>query len=165
MTDRRFFGLANVNAIVNGPTRPMNIIIIITDFPRVDSSGVNPIDKPTVPKADTTSKTMSKNGAGSVIVKINTVNSTNKKLMTIIAKALKIVFILIVRLNTTVSLFPLRKVMVAKIMTMKVVSLIPLPVDALPAPMNIRTMIKRREGGVIWAISIVLNPAVLGVTP
>ena len=162
MADRRFFGLASVNAIVRGPTRPINIIIMITALPApAVKSGVSPIDRPTVPKAENTSKTIFKNGAFSVIVNINNANSTNKKLITMMAKALKMVFILIALLNTTVSLFPLKKVIVAKIITINVVSLIPLPVDALPAPINIKTMINRRDGVVIWAISSVLNPAVL----
>ena len=49
----RLFEIAN--AIVKGPNLPANIVKIISSRPIFDSSGVNPIDKPTVPNAEVAS--------------------------------------------------------------------------------------------------------------
>lgn len=46
-----------------------------------------------------------------------------------------------VSLKTTASFRPRRYVIIAIRITRKVVSLIPLPVDALPAPINISTIV------------------------
>ena len=49
----RLFEMAN--AMVKGPNLPANIVKIISRRPIVDSSGVNPIDRPTVPNAEAAS--------------------------------------------------------------------------------------------------------------
>lgn len=41
---------------MSGPTRPINIVIIMINSLNGLISGVIPVDNPTVPKADTTSK-------------------------------------------------------------------------------------------------------------
>ena len=41
--------------MVNGPTLPKNIVTVMTNRPAVDSPCVIPVDKPTVPNADTIS--------------------------------------------------------------------------------------------------------------
>ncbi len=41
---------------VTAPSLPINITRIITILPAILSSGVMPVDRPTVPKAETTSK-------------------------------------------------------------------------------------------------------------
>ena len=59
---------------------------------------------------------------------------------------------------------PLTKDMVATNKIIKVVSFIPEAVDALPPPINIRSIVKNKVGSSIAPVLIVLNPAVLGVT-
>ena len=41
---------------VNAPSLPINMTEMITSLPAVQSSGVMPVERPTVPKAETTSK-------------------------------------------------------------------------------------------------------------
>ena len=48
-------------AIVNGPTLPTNIVKVISNFEILPNSGVIFIDRPTVPNAETVSKTSSIN--------------------------------------------------------------------------------------------------------
>ena len=43
------------DAMVSGPSLPINMIRIITSFPAVPRSGVIPVDRPTVPNAEVTS--------------------------------------------------------------------------------------------------------------
>ena len=72
--------LAKTNTIVNGPIRPIYINIIMTIFPNTVNVGVNEADKPTVPKAEKTSKIKSIKSAPSFIDKINNPNVHIKKL-------------------------------------------------------------------------------------
>ena len=44
-----------MDSSVNAPSLPINIITIMTIFPAVPSSGVIPVESPTVPNAETTS--------------------------------------------------------------------------------------------------------------
>ncbi|CJB36435.1 Uncharacterised protein [Streptococcus pneumoniae] len=63
-------------------------------------------------------------------------------------------------LNTTISSCCCKNLNTPKNMIKNVVNLIPPPVEALPAPINIRSIINRREGFDNVEISTVLNPAV-----
>lgn len=71
-----FCFLANANAIVSGPTRPINIRREITIFPIGLKSGVIPKDIPTVANAEITSNKITFNGASSVMVKIKEKSET-----------------------------------------------------------------------------------------
>ena len=57
--------------IVKGPTLPMNIVTIITNLPATESVGVIPVDRPTVAKADMTSKIRSLSGIVGVVMQRN----------------------------------------------------------------------------------------------
>ena len=159
-----FFGFANENRSVRGPTFPINIMMMITSFPRSDRLPVIPIDNPTVPKAETTSKRISINEAFSDRVIIKIAVSTNIKLTIAIASALRINLGWMLLLPIVKSSFPRRKVMVAKTIMIAVVNLIPPAVDALPPPINMRIIIRKRVASSRLAISSVLKPAVLGET-
>lgn len=76
-----FSGLARENANVSGPSFPRNIMKTISIFPIGDRSAVIPIDRPTVPKAETTSNKIAKNGIGSVIFKIKMAVKINSTLI------------------------------------------------------------------------------------
>jgi hypothetical protein len=45
-----------IEAIVRGPRRPTNIVMMITSLLAADRFGVIPVDNPTVPNAETVSK-------------------------------------------------------------------------------------------------------------
>ena len=62
-------------------------------------------------------------------------------------------------LNTTISSCSCKNLNTQN-MIKKVVNLIPPPVEALPAPINIRSIINKREGFDNAEISTVLKPAV-----
>ena len=66
--------------------------------------------------------------------------------------------------NISVSLFPLKTEIVDDNKTPKVVVLIPPPVDAGEAPINISIIVTITEPSCIFPMSIVLKPAVLDVT-
>lgn len=80
-----FSGLARENANVSGPSFPRNIMKTISIFPIGDRSAVIPIDRPTVPKGETTSNKIAKNGIGSVIFKIKMAVKINSTLIVEIA--------------------------------------------------------------------------------
>ena len=48
--------LVRAKVIVKGPTRPANIVIMITAFPKVLKFRVQPSVSPTIPKAEVDSK-------------------------------------------------------------------------------------------------------------
>ena len=54
------------------PNRPMNIVTEITNLPAVERLGVNPVDRPTLAKADTVSKNRSRKSNVSVMVNMKT---------------------------------------------------------------------------------------------
>lgn len=68
------------------------MIKMMTCFPRSVSFGVTDMDRPTVPKADTTSKTISINVRSSDTVRIKTAVMTNRRLATVIARAFTMYF-------------------------------------------------------------------------
>ena len=143
----------------------MNMTTMITNLPIVDNSDVSPAESPTVPNAETTSKTIAINDPFSVIVKIRIAIKTNKKLIMVRVKALKIALFFILRPNKDTSSPPFKIVIVVKSKIINVLSLIPLPVEALPAPTNISSTVNIMAGTVSAVISIELKPAVLGVRP
>src|SRR5262249_11168098 len=59
------------NASVSGPTRPTNIVAMITALPVTLRLGVTPRESPTVPSALMTSKARTSNGASSVTSSTN----------------------------------------------------------------------------------------------
>lgn len=101
-----------------------------------ERSAVIPMDNPTVPKAEITSNNIFKNGSGSVIFKRNTAKKINNKLIVEIARDRTITLSFMALFPIVIWLFPFKKVNTEKTITKNVVSLIPPPVEALPAPTN-----------------------------
>ena len=157
-------GCASENANVKGPNLPKNMIKIITVFPTKVSEPVIPIDNPTVPNAEITSNATLRNGASSVMFKRKMAIQIKISPMVEIANDRNTTVWLMDRLPTTVVSFPFKNVITAKSIIKKVVSLIPPPVEALPAPINISIRNKHIVASSRAPISMVLNPAVLGVT-
>ena len=87
---RLFFRERSVKAItsVTGPTLPANIVKISQSFQGSGKLGVIPVVKPTVPNAETTSKSKFKNGALSLIQSIMVTKQTNDAEINTTVKAL-----------------------------------------------------------------------------
>ena len=60
----------NDKAIVIGPKRPINIKLIITSFETVPKEEVIPVERPTVPIADTVSNNKSMQAISSILVRM-----------------------------------------------------------------------------------------------
>ncbi len=87
------------------------------NFPIVDISPVNPIDRPTVPKAEMTSNSNFKKGSGSVIFKVTMAKKIKLALMVKIAKERKTTFSLMALLPTVIFCFSLIKVITESMIT------------------------------------------------
>lgn len=123
-----------------------------------------PVDSPTVPKAETDSKrTCIK--VPSLLIRRTIVVINIKTTLNVI---MEIDFLITVsgtfRLNRLTSLFPFIYDKVAKIIMLKVVTLIPPAVEPEAPPINIKRIVSNFEGSVKPPIDILLKPAVLGVT-
>ncbi len=70
----------------------------------------------------------------------------------------------IVRLNTFTCSWPFRRLRIIKSRRVKLVVLMPPPVEPGEAPMNMRTINRRIDALVSWPMSTVLKPQVLAVT-
>jgi len=139
------------------------MLIIIKVFPGVVSSGVIPVLKPTVPKAEKTSKARAKKGLFSTIVIANITINIKQSEIKIIVRALRISVEGMRFPQKTTSLEPWRSAFTTPIISAKVVVLIPPPVEAGEAPINIKIKIKKREGVLKASIGNTLKPAVRGV--
>ena len=152
------------NATATGPIRPINIRNIITIFPRFVKSGVIPIDKPTVPKAENVSKAIVKKSAFSKMlnksIPVNTI--VNDKTMT--DSALRAMSRLTFLLNKV--RFSRLRISVTTIKTTnaKVVVLIPPAVPPGEPPINIKAIIINCVAGYNTAMFNVEKPAVRNVT-
>jgi len=82
-----YFFWESTKAKVNGPTRPINIVKIIAILPTLVSVGVIPKVRPTVPKADVTSKSMVKKSAFSVSESIDIMIKIKTMAVDVIAQA------------------------------------------------------------------------------
>ena len=147
------------------PILPKNIKKITTYFPGSLSSGVIPKDKPTVLKAENTSKAISKSVNCGLKISNNKIpKPIEANEIEIIANALKTDSL--ATLLVPISIFDL-SLAIEKIFNVaiaKVVVLIPPPVEAGEAPIHIKKIINKIPGTVKLLISIVLKPAVLEVT-
>jgi len=85
-----FFFWESTNAKVNGPTRPINIVKIIAILPTLERLGVIPKERPTVPKADVTSKSTVSKSAFSVSESIDIIMKTRNAAEVVIAQAFAI---------------------------------------------------------------------------
>lgn len=144
--------------------RPTNITTIITNLLALLKAPVIPKLNPTVPYAEKHSNAMSTNFfSGSkipmnIIAKPITTNDND-----IIANALRTEISAISRLKISILDFPFAKLKIFNIAMAKVLVLIPPPVDCGEAPIHIKRKTIIKVGKAILAVSMVLNPAVLGV--
>lgn len=146
------------------PTRPINIINIMSDFDKFESMPVIPVVKPTVAKAETVSKIMSKMEmllVASTIAMIAVTIETKKNANIVSEKALYTVNFSTLCLKMTVSSYPLMTLRSVAKITTSVVVLIPPPVDADDAPMNIKITVKSFVSVFSCPIGTEKNPAVL----
>lgn len=142
----------------------MNMVIAIKYFPVTDKSGVIPLLNPTVLYAETASNSKSEAFIfGSIITNRSVTKLITRKDSIIKANALLIEISGISRLLISILFFPLVRLNALRSATVKVLVLIPLPVEAGDAPTHIKKMISRSAGRLTIPISIVLKPAVRGV--
>jgi hypothetical protein len=139
------------------------MVIIIKVFPVIVSSGVIPVLKPTVPKAENTSKARAKKGLFSTIVITNITINIKQSEIKMIVRALRISVEGMRFPQKTTSLEPWSSALTTPIISAKVVILIPPPVEAGAAPINIKIKIKNREGVLKDSMGSTLKPAERGV--
>ena len=124
-----------------------------------------PVDKPTVPKAEISSKSrLRKLLSGSVIERIKVdinISEIEKRAM---EYALLMVLLETVCLTISTFLRPLMVLIAERRITEKVVVLIPPPVEPGEAPINIRNIMKISTGWPRCEKSTELKPAVRQVT-
>jgi len=159
---------ATAKASVKGPKRPANIVRVIQNLLNVFSPLVIPVESPTVPKADTTSKNALTKFPPSfpisekviMIVKTNIHKNARKKITRaslIIRRGIDLEKSIVRRLFLNIAYTEAPT-------TAKVDVFIPPPVDPGEAPINIRKIKDISEGTVKLAVETVLNPAVRLVT-
>src|SRR5687768_10414763 len=88
MAERRL-GLTRFIARVKGPTRPTTMATQISDLENVDSSGVIPVERPTMARAEVASNKISVNGIASAKFRIKAKINRHREAITVIAKAWK----------------------------------------------------------------------------
>ena len=152
---------ASAVATVIGPNLPtiMREIRIICEGEF--SSGVIPVDSPTVPKAESTSNSVSERLKSVNRRMVSVAVATNPKLSMTTVIAWRITFGDIALPNTLASFRPRITEKTVANSTKSVVILIPPAVPAGPPPMNINMSIANRVESDIADISIELNPVVL----
>jgi len=139
----------------------MNISMIMIDFPNTDKLGVIPVERPTVPKADTTSniiaiKSKSSVTDNNIVEKIIKNNAIQVIVIAFITILLDIRF-----LYNVISSCPFMVEKTTAKRTPNVVVFIPPPVELGDAPMAINIIVRNRVVVLKWDILRVLNPAVL----
>lgn len=145
------------------PIRPMNIRRMMTLLPIVLKSGVMPIDKPVVPKAEHTSNSSSSKECFSVTVKMSVETKTRITAISVtINDFIKSAWCSSL-LKTFTDLFPLAKWNRANRFKAKVVVRMPPPTELGEAPINISIHINKMVVCVNWLISIVASPPLLVV--
>jgi len=157
-------------AKVNGPILPKYIVRIIINLPNGESSGVIPVDKPTVPKAEVVSNNSCIKKLVAVAKFLSTIVSKkvattihNKERTNIIADLWNMAFGTVLSKSVNSSL-PRNIERMLDNKMLKVVVLIPPPVPPGDAPINIKTITKKSVVAESPLMDKVLNPAVLGVT-
>ncbi|MNG03990.1 hypothetical protein D3C84_870940 [compost metagenome] len=133
-------------------------------MPKSDSVGVIPVDKPTVPNAEVASNSNRRNSRSSVAESSIVTVMTSSSEIIVMVNALKIRSRARRYLNSTISSLPRIIAMTAPISVVNVVVLMPPPVEPGDAPINIRMTMKKIVACRMTPISIVLAPAVRGVT-
>ena len=148
------------------PALPINIAIMSTYFPAVLTSGVKPVDKPTVLAADTCSKIISikskrpeANKSASVMAKAKMPTRLP------IAKKIKMEYAFItvslgmLLLKSSVRFFPCIVATTEAHITANVEVLMPPPAEPEDAPTNIKNKKMISTGRLMAEVSTTLNPA------
>lgn len=157
----------SVNNIANDkvPILPRYINAIITACAKTFNDVVIPVDKPTVPIAENTSNNTSARSCAAFVALISIVAVSAR---IILNDAMAVAFFsapLSRRLLRTSSVEVFLRLDKSEIIiTAKVVVLIPPAVEPGLPPMNIKIIVSNLLAGDNAAVSIVLKPAVLGVT-
>ena len=149
---------------VNPPTLPMNMSAIRMHLEAVPSEGVMPMVKPTVPSAEAVSNVQSVIGSPSIRL---IAEAPMKKSARYMINSVAAVFTAegsSLRLNRWTSEFCLIVDTTVAASTAKVVVFIPPAVDPGDPPISISTVVIPFEGPERSVRSVVLKPAVLGVT-
>ena len=148
-------------AIVNGPSLPKNIVNTKINLLKSWRCGVIPVDNPTVPKAETTSKsTCARLRLGSIMLIKKVFMHTRAMASDVITKALMILSVGIFLLKAVQLLLVERAYTLLKIVKVVVV-LIPPPVEPGEAPINISIISTKSPALVNVPRGYVLKPAVL----
>jgi hypothetical protein len=134
----------SIYAKVKGPTLPTNIVIIIVDLLTDVRSDVIPVESPTVPKADTTSKSIFIKLVFSDKVRVNIITAIRIKDKKTIAFAFEYIDTEIALLKRTLCFFPLILENIYESTTTKVDVLIPPPVEPGDAPININIIVTNK---------------------
>ena len=148
-------------AMVSGPNRPINIVTTRISLEKSVKSGVIPVDKPTVPNAETTSNSIFKKSVFDSPMhnnKVESITTFNPKI--IITNAFAIISLGIV-LRKAVHLRFAVMDMTARTSVKQVVVLIPPPVEPGDAPINISIITINNPAEENSDIGKVENPAVL----
>ena len=134
-------------------------------FPAKLNVEVIPVERPTVPNADISSKSRARKLlSGSVIESTNVEIKISEMENKAIEYALLIVSLEMVCLTISTFLRPLMVLMAERRITENVVVFIPPPVEPGDAPINMRNIIKISTGWPRCVKSTELNPAVRQVT-
>jgi hypothetical protein len=147
-----------------GPTRPINMSPMMTTRPTGCRSGVMPVERPTVPNADTDSNRPSPSENPPEVNNTAEATVINPMASSTTVMARRWVESGTRRPKPLTSALPRSWLQMTMARIMKVDTLMPPEVPADPAPMNMRAMVASRLSGRIDPTSIVLNPAVRGVT-
>ncbi len=129
-----------------------------TAFASVGSDGVIPVDSPTVPKADSDSKSTWSSEYGVIRSSTKVAANTIVALMTSTPMAWRIVSWGMRRPNTSTSGLPRISAQIDSISSAKVVTRMPPAVEPEPPPMNISRSVSRRDSVVSWPTSSVAKP-------
>jgi len=136
--------------------------MICPDVPNRPGSHV---ESPAVPKAEAISKLRRRKLPSCTVIGRKSETIANSRLTMGSASTFITSSVPMVRPNTIRYWWRRKNAMVASTSTMNVVTLMPPAVDVLPPPISISDMVKSAVSSRIAAVSMVLNPAVRGVTP
>lgn len=154
----------NATANETLPTLPQYISNISTIWEVVPSVVVTPAVRPTVLIAEKVSIKAFERLTGSVAHMINAPLKASDKFMKVISRALFKNSFLMLLLNAVILLLPLIEEKTKADITNNEVVFIPPAVEPELPPMNINITVRSFEDSEREAISILLNPAVRGVT-
>lgn len=156
----------------SGPTLPISIVKITTILPKVESLAVSPSESPTVPNADTVSKSESIKIPGILVYEVpqlweavttKDIKITNNKLSVTTEITFDTTSFGTVRLKRKTSSLPKERFFAKASRTPSVEVLIPPPHEPGDAPVNIKIIVIKSVGLESCVRFIVLYPAVLAV--